>query len=71
MCEQCDRLKTDTAALESLVDRYGLSMILRTLAEIASEKAEHIRSNWQDAGAAREWDRAAAKVDCVAGKVDV
>ncbi len=49
--------------LEAFVDTIGLSMILSDLSEIASEKAEHVRSNWQDHTLAQLWDRAAHRLD--------
>ena len=45
--------------LETLIDRHGLLHILTGLELVCSEKAEHIRDNWQDARLARLWDRAA------------
>jgi len=48
--------------LESLVDAKGMTTVLETLAQIASEKADHIATNWQDTGLAKEWDRLAARL---------
>lgn len=45
--------------LEALVDKFSLSDVLLMLSDIAAEKAEHIRSNWQDSTTARNWDKAA------------
>lgn len=44
--------------LELLIDKHGLSAVLKTLAEICYEKSEHIRANWSDSGLARDWERA-------------
>ncbi len=41
--------------LETLIDRCGLSSVLMALSEICGEKADHIRSNWQDEHLARDW----------------
>lgn len=34
--------------LESLIDAKRLSKVVSLISEICSEKAEHIRDNWQD-----------------------
>jgi hypothetical protein len=49
-------------ALESLVDEKGLSRIVEWLGDIADEKADHIRANWQDESTAKIWSAAAAKL---------
>lgn len=38
--------------LEAMIDKVGLSKVLFLLAEVCDGKAEHLRSNWQDANAA-------------------
>jgi len=48
--------------LESLIDAKGMQTVLETLAQIASEKADHIATNWQDLNLAKEWDRLAARL---------
>jgi hypothetical protein len=52
--EEQERLDT----LEHYVDRYGLRSTLDALACICTDKAEHIRSNWQDQTTARPWEKA-------------
>jgi hypothetical protein len=58
--------------LETMVDRHGLLHVLTGLELMCSEKADHIRENWQDTGLAAAWDRAglqagrAARSDAVA-----
>jgi hypothetical protein len=42
--------------LEALIDKYGLQHILTGLELVCGEKADHIRSNWQDNATARSWD---------------
>ena len=44
-------------ALEGMLDKLGLPAVVSLLAEVCQEKAEHLRSNWQDEGSAREWER--------------
>lgn len=51
--------------LERTVDRYGLAAVLSELGAISGKKSEHIATNWQDAGLAKQWDRAARRIrDC-------
>lgn len=57
--------------LEALVDSASLSAVLVALAEVAAEKAEHLRSNWQDAVSARTWDAASRKVDSLSMRLVV
>lgn len=57
-------MKTEMASqLESFVDEFGVQAVLRALEEISFAKAEHLRSNWQDAGAAQAWERVAKVLD--------
>lgn len=48
--------------LENMIDAYGLVGVLETIAEIAGEKADHIRVNWQDASSAQHWERVTSKL---------
>ena len=43
---------------EEAIDAYGLQRTLELIAEICWEKAEHIRSNWQEPDMAVVWERA-------------
>lgn len=45
--------------LESAIDSIGLESVIRRLADVASLKAEHVDSNWQDGRLASQWDKAA------------
>jgi hypothetical protein len=56
-------------ALEAMVDRVGLANVLYALSHICREKAEHLRSNWQDAVSAKYWDADARKLESVARQV--
>lgn len=49
--------------LESLIDTHGLTHVLNAIAVVCSEKAEHLRTNWQDSAAAKDWDADAAKIE--------
>ena len=62
---------TDTLAgtLEALVDTHGLHAVVAELAGICGAKAEHVRSNWQDAVLAQVWERYARALDRTAARV--
>jgi len=45
--------------LERMIDEHGLQAVLDALTDICWGKAEHLRTNWQDAASAKGWDRAA------------
>jgi len=47
----------------AFVDRYGLAATLGALSVICDEKAVHLLENWQDDHAAKEWDKAARRVE--------
>ena len=42
--------------LERMIDSYGLETVLRDIARICSEKAEHVAVNWQDTTLAKAWE---------------
>lgn len=58
--------QVDKDNLEQLIDQVGLPAVLTAIGEICSEKADHLRTNWQDVNMAREWDRSARKINSVA-----
>jgi hypothetical protein len=62
--------KDDMPKLEAMVDRHGLYSVLAMLSDICGEKAEHLRSNWQDRSSAQNWGKAIAAIDVAASKVD-
>jgi len=49
--------------LEHLIDAHGLSGIISGLTEIARQKADHIRENWQDRELSKEWERSAKHLE--------
>lgn len=55
--------------LESVLDQSSLDQVLLMLARICNEKAEHVRSNWQDKTLARAWEVNANKLARVAETV--
>jgi hypothetical protein len=57
-----DPLTPMPETLEAFVDRHGLDRVLEALERICYAKADHLRTNWQDAPAAKTWERAATKI---------
>ena len=51
-------MKNTKDMLEKLVDENRLSRIIGNLEDISYEKADHLRSNWQDENTAKIWDKA-------------
>ena len=43
-------------ALEAMIDQHGLDTVVLALSHICDEKAEHIRTNWQDENLADKWE---------------
>lgn len=56
--------------LESWIDAHGLVYVTTLLETICSEKAEHLRSNWQDANSAKSWDRDSKKLAAISQKIE-
>lgn len=54
--------------LEELVDGSDLSSVTIALGLLCSEKAEHLRCNWQDEITAKVWDRASNKLVRLGGE---
>lgn len=54
--------------LESLIDTHNLTSVVQALAYVCSDKADHLRENWQDATAARHWEKASVELDTLARK---
>ena len=52
--------------LEAMVDRVGVRNVLHALAHICGEKASHLEANWQDAEAAKVWDKAGNAIGAAA-----
>lgn len=60
---------TETAeSLERMIDARGLRYVLDIIAGICSEKASHIRSNWQDHTTATGWEDASTNLDRVSAE---
>ena len=62
--------RANVEEVEALVDQFTLFGLLEILSSVCSEKAEHIRTNWQDdPRLAKDWDAAAKKLDALTSKV--
>ena len=62
---------TETAdEIEQIIDATSVAQLLELIAGICHEKAEHLRSNWQDNTSARCWERDAAKLLALAIKLE-
>jgi hypothetical protein len=59
------------AALEAMVDKFGLATVLNGLSCICSAKADHIEENWQDKRLAKAWERACVHLMNEAGHTAV
>ena len=59
----------EVVALETMIDRMSLQTVLEHLMTICGEKAEHVRTNWQDEGLAQDWEKAGLQIDAVAEKM--
>lgn len=54
--------QVDKDTIEEIIDRYSVSELLTAVAEICGEKAEHLRTAWQDNVAARTWDKDSTRI---------
>lgn len=63
-----DLTPEEMVQLEMLVDATSLQGVLMALSEICDEKAEHVQTNWQDRGLARQWATACGAIGCIVPK---
>jgi hypothetical protein len=54
--------------LEQMIDARGLYGVLEDIAAICYAKAEHLETNWQDANAAKVWQKCGLLADTFAAK---
>jgi hypothetical protein len=59
-----------TEQLEALIDGSSLLDVLTGLSLICSEKADHIRDNWQDTTTARTWRKASNEIEVTVRRID-
>ena len=57
--------------LEKMIDSATLEAVVIALAEIAAEKAQHIREAWQDNATAKPWDTYSVALDRLASRITV
>ena len=57
--------------IENFIDTYGMVSLLDVITNIANGKADHLRENWQDEGAARDWGKVAAKIGLLSASAAV
>lgn len=55
--------QTQKDTLESLIDTTSLSSVVMALSDICHEKAEHIRTAWQDRATAYPWNLAGNRLE--------
>ncbi len=56
--ESKERIREDRAyQMEQLLDSLGVVDFVEMLTSICYEKADHVRSNWQDEVLAKAWER--------------
>lgn len=55
--------------LETLIDRFGLTVVTETLRDICDDKSMHIAANWQDNGTAKAWERVAGRLGTLANYI--
>ena len=56
--------------IEAIIDASSANYVLNCMVQIAWGKAEHLRANWQDELAAKEWEKFAGKLETFADKFD-
>lgn len=64
--ETYDYGKDKRDALEAIMDQCSPYDMCEMLAVIANEKADHVRTNWQDEATAKQWERVARKFEIAA-----
>ena len=51
--------------LEGMVDANGLDEVIDMLSDVCGEKADHISTNWQEEGLAKDWRKASYYINAV------
>jgi hypothetical protein len=62
---------TDLHKLESILDDSTLYLTIEGLVEVCRAKAEHLREHWQDDSGARQWSKAATRIEQLLSHSDV
>jgi|GEM_PF-739352 len=61
----------DKDDIKTMIDGMSLSSVLEILSQVCYEKAEHLRTNWQDPDTARAWEKVARAVGKIKIKADL
>lgn len=61
----------DKDDIKTMIDGMSLSGVLEILSQVCYEKAEHLRTNWQDPDTARAWEKVARAVGKIKIKTDL
>ncbi len=57
MIDQFSITQDEMDTIETIIDKHSMADVMMALVMITSEKADHIRGNWQDDDLAARWDR--------------
>jgi FixJ family two-component response regulator len=55
--------------LEKLIDESSLQEVIERIVHICYEKAEHVRTNWQNEALARIWEHNASKLERIPARL--
>jgi hypothetical protein len=57
--------------LEALVDSVGVAAMLLAISEIAHQRSEHLRADWESKASARPWTAIAGAVGALSRSCEV
>ena len=60
---------TPEEQLERFIDSHSLKYVIEQIAYICQEKADHVRTSWQDQNLASTWDEDAIRVTSLTKKI--
>ena len=64
-----DLTEPNENAIEDMIDRFETSSVLDTIADIAWNKASHVRETWQDHNLATLWETRARRIERAADTI--
>ena len=56
--------------LEQIIDKIGIPKICFLIADVCNEKADHVRSNWQDNNISKIWEHDANMFNNLANRLN-
>jgi hypothetical protein len=65
------RPPVDNDEIERLMDKHDTVALLLAIAEVLQDKAEHLRTDWQDEDSAELFDEAAVEIGKAVERVEV